>query len=54
MISVPLILLERLVNTPASCLLSGEAEELFALKHRGPNTSGLSASETAFLEERCH
>lgn len=47
-------LLERLVNTPASCLLSGGAEELFALKHKGPNALGLSASETAFLEERCH
>lgn len=47
-------LLERLVNTPASCLLSGGTEELLALKHKGPNILGPGASETAFLGERCH
>lgn len=33
-------LLERPVNTPASCLLLGGTEELLALKHKGPNILG--------------
>lgn len=44
---------ERLVNTLASYLLSGGTEELFALKHKGPNMLGPGASETGFLEKRC-
>lgn len=46
-------LLERWVNTLAFYLLSGGTEELFALKHKGPNILGPGASETAFLEKRC-